>query len=728
MPTIDVLIANDITTPFLETDNLNTITEFSDGSAWSNKWGKIVVWLIANKTGEPNFICVNLPRGGENDSGKALLDEKLKASYAIPTAYKSNAILLGAFSIKINAGVVTFDGDEQDLRGTIPSNIAGGGGSGGVSSFLGLDDTPSSYLGEAGKIYQVNVGETALETTDSPSLSIIDFIPRATTVHNEGRLFYDSNSNAMAYHNDISDLTVQIGQETIQRVFNDTGSTILNGTSCAFGGVNNQMTKIIKAQANGLVNSFVIGVATHDIPHNTEGFITTSGLVHDLNLGAFQNGDLLYLSPSVAGGYTTTRPTEWITLVGMVVYNHTSDGTFSVSIAPNVVHYIDQLEDVDLTGIATGQGLEWDGVKFVASVDVTDYVDTTVENNSWAQSFVANWRDFVLDDGAIYFPNNTAYEIGRDRQNDLSPSFMMIPSATKDGVLYNIKGSQNFTVNRNSIATYIGDDGLIYTAGVNEARFQNTALLLEPQATQLYELTDSMSTQVKTTAADDYVVSFYGTGTITFTGTHTGSLIGTGENERVEVTFLATAGSLTSTISGTVNNGQLQLGTVADSYIRNIGTGQVTRLADQITAGGTVNDFNSEAGTLFFECRKIDDSTISAFGINSNIDNRINFVFSNDNLIFEFIKSGSFSVPQFVQSFDKEIANKMAITWSVADLEVSFYLNGQLLITNAILISDFPSITKSSFSASASDFLFKGEALQEKVFKTTLTLEEIQKL
>lgn len=176
MPTRDIMIANDPDILFIETDNLNTITKFSNGDVWSNKWGKIVVWLIANKTGEPSFICVNIPRAGENSSEKALLDEKLRANYSIPTEYKSNAILIGAFSIKINAGVVTYAGDSQDLRGTIPSNIAGGSGTGGVTSFLGLADTPNDYLGQALKIPQVNVAETALEFTDSLKLAALEII------------------------------------------------------------------------------------------------------------------------------------------------------------------------------------------------------------------------------------------------------------------------------------------------------------------------------------------------------------------------------------------------------------------------------------------------------------------------------------------------------------------------------------------------------------------------
>jgi len=166
MPASPIMIANDFTTSYVETTNLNTINSFSDGTTWSNKWGKIVVWVIANKTGEPSFMLVNIPRAGTNDSSTAILDEGQFANYSIPIEYKSKAVLLGAFAIRISgAGAITYSADYQDLRGTIPSNIAGGGGGGGggVTSYLGLTDTPSSRIGQAGKFVKCNDAETADE-------------------------------------------------------------------------------------------------------------------------------------------------------------------------------------------------------------------------------------------------------------------------------------------------------------------------------------------------------------------------------------------------------------------------------------------------------------------------------------------------------------------------------------------------------------------------------------
>jgi hypothetical protein len=77
-----------------------------------------------------------------------------------------------------------------------------------------------------------------------------------------------------------------------------------------------------------------------------------------------------------------------------------------------------------------------------------------------------------------------------------------------------------------------------------------------------------LSTQSVTVTAAAHTLSFWGTGTITLSGTSTaGPLVGTGAGNRVSLTFTPTAGSLTLTVSGTVSNAQLETGSYASSPI-----------------------------------------------------------------------------------------------------------------------------------------------------------------
>jgi hypothetical protein len=145
--------------------NLTSITAYSDGSPWNNEWGKIVVWRVANKSGEYSPVMFNLPSGGYNSEANAIEDLQQKANFAIPNNFKTKAILVAAFTFRISGGVITYNIGYEDLRGQVPITVAGGGGggAGGVTTYLALTDTPNSRVGKAGNVPVVNAGETADE-------------------------------------------------------------------------------------------------------------------------------------------------------------------------------------------------------------------------------------------------------------------------------------------------------------------------------------------------------------------------------------------------------------------------------------------------------------------------------------------------------------------------------------------------------------------------------------
>jgi hypothetical protein len=65
-----------------------------------------------------------------------------------------------------------------------------------------------------------------------------------------------------------------------------------------------------------------------------------------------------------------------------------------------------------------------------------------------------------------------------------------------------------------------------------------------------------------------WTLTFKGTGTVTLSGGYTGELVGTGANDRVSLTFTTTAATnVTYTVTGTVEEAQAELGSVANSYV-----------------------------------------------------------------------------------------------------------------------------------------------------------------
>jgi hypothetical protein len=104
-------------------------------------------------------------------------------------------------------------------------------------------------------------------------------------------------------------------------------------------------------------------------------------------------------------------------------------------------------------------------------------------------------------------------------------------------------------------------------------------------ATNLLLNSGTLSTQNVTVAAEPHTLHFTGTGTVTLTGASTdGPLVGTGtgENNRVNLTFAPSAGTLTLTVSGTVTNADLVADPFVSSHIPTAGS-TVTRAADTLT-------------------------------------------------------------------------------------------------------------------------------------------------
>jgi len=161
-------VVNHSTTPFQSITNINTQILDANGDSLNNKSFSFVLWGVANKTGEESHLMINLPTGSYSrlSPTDAVSDYNNYSVYDISKEFQGTGFLIARFTMTYFNNVWTLFSTE-DLRGKTPNTSAGGGGGGGgASSFLALNDTPSSYVGHGYKIPQVNVGETALEFID----------------------------------------------------------------------------------------------------------------------------------------------------------------------------------------------------------------------------------------------------------------------------------------------------------------------------------------------------------------------------------------------------------------------------------------------------------------------------------------------------------------------------------------------------------------------------------
>lgn len=141
-------------------------------------------------------------------------------------------------------------------------------------------------------------------------------------------------------------VTLKNGVDLVARVVNKVSpNTTL--TKAAYqvvkvSGAQGQRLAVNLAQANNDNNSAdTLGVVTETIASNQEGFIITVGQLEGINTtGSLQgetwtDGDVLYLSPTVAGRITNVKPTGatgHIVIIGYVEYAHVNNGKIYVKI------------------------------------------------------------------------------------------------------------------------------------------------------------------------------------------------------------------------------------------------------------------------------------------------------------------------------------------------------------------------------------------------------------
>lgn len=138
--------------------------------------------------------------------------------------------------------------------------------------------------------------------------------------------------------------------------------------------------------------------------------------------------------------------------------------------------------------------------------------------------------------------------------------------------------------------TYFNNAGQLTAALVNAARFDfdpvtfaARGLLVEENRTNLVLNNAVTTTQSVAVTAQPYVLSFYGTGTVTLSGAFAGTLNGAGAfPARATLAFTPAAGTLTATVAGTVQYGQIEAGPFATSPIITAGAA-ITRTADMAT-------------------------------------------------------------------------------------------------------------------------------------------------
>lgn len=179
-------------------------------------------------------------------------------------------------------------------------------------------------------------------STRGGELDFQDFTPQSSApTHKEGRVFYDSNSNALSVYNDLADVRHALGREIFVRCKNNSGDQIDNGEVVYVSGVDGTTKEptIELADADAYGKNTIIGVATMDIPDGTSGEVTAHGQVNGIDTSLCSAG-LVYLD-TTPGKFTSTRPQfpAKAVVIGYVLEINASTGSLHVDIQNDTYDY-----------------------------------------------------------------------------------------------------------------------------------------------------------------------------------------------------------------------------------------------------------------------------------------------------------------------------------------------------------------------------------------------------
>lgn len=185
-----------------------------------------------------------------------------------------------------------------------------------------------------GTIFQSGVTANTISQT-----SYIDFTTGSTNPSSVGgRLFFDATQKSLSYFDTTNNqVPIAVGQQLYTRVWNATGTQIDKGKVIAITGTSNNLPSAILARnVHSGGSDKPIGLAAENIPNGSEGLVLNNGVLSGITLNTFSNGDTLYLSDTVPGGYVASTTSLSLTArtneIGYVLETGTTTGKIYVNI------------------------------------------------------------------------------------------------------------------------------------------------------------------------------------------------------------------------------------------------------------------------------------------------------------------------------------------------------------------------------------------------------------
>ena len=186
----------------------------------------------------------------------------------------------------------------------------------------------------------------------------VDFDVDASASGAEGRIKWNDEDGTLDIGLKGGNVTLQTGQEQVLYVYNSDSTSITDGDVVYIFGSNNGHIAVKKFISDNSIDPHLcLGMATESISAGSKGYVTTKGMVRDINTSGYDTAEPIFADPDTAGQFTDTRPSTPDTIVelGVVVKSHATEGIVFVNLAQvhesNEIIYDNSDSEISATNI-----------------------------------------------------------------------------------------------------------------------------------------------------------------------------------------------------------------------------------------------------------------------------------------------------------------------------------------------------------------------------------------
>jgi hypothetical protein len=202
--------------------------------------------------------------------------------------------------------------------------------------------------------------------TDAPTVDALNFdLTAAEGEPDTGELVWNAEEGTLDLGlNGNEGAFIHLGQETVYRVTNTTGTTIPKGAVCRFAGTVGNSGRLLAALFDAAVHpaKTVMGLAAEAIPNDGDGYVVAFGKVRKIktDFAGWVEGDILYAAAGTPGGLTRIQPTSPNAIVTVAALVTRSAQVGEVFVRPTFAPVLTETQDVRITNPQDGDVLVYD--------------------------------------------------------------------------------------------------------------------------------------------------------------------------------------------------------------------------------------------------------------------------------------------------------------------------------------------------------------------------------